>query len=257
MTGFIIALTAFLASLLTLFSGFGLGTILMPVVTIFFPVTVAVALTALVHLINNLFKLALLRHNVDWGIVLRFGVPALIATVPGAMLLTALAALPKLHSYNVAGMNAEMTPVKLAVGLLLIFFATIEWLPILKKINFSARALSLGGILSGFFGGLSGHQGAFRSVFLIRAGLDTNKFVATNTAIATLVDITRLAVYGLNISLIMSQVDLHILAVATIAALAGALAGTIGLKKVTITFIQKLVALTLYILGALLVAGLI
>ncbi|WP_206054762.1 hypothetical protein [Nitrosococcus wardiae] len=63
MTAIIIA--AFLASLLTLFSGFGLGTLLMPVVAIFFPVTVAVALTAFVYLLNNLFKLAVLWRTVN------------------------------------------------------------------------------------------------------------------------------------------------------------------------------------------------
>lgn len=52
-----ITVMAFLGSFLTLFSGFGLGTLLMPVVAIFFPVAVAVALTAFVHLVNNLFKL--------------------------------------------------------------------------------------------------------------------------------------------------------------------------------------------------------
>ncbi len=257
MMAFAIIVTAFLASLLTLFSGFGLGTILMPVVAIFFPVTVAVAMTAFVHLLNNLFKLTVLWKNVSWPVVGRFGIPAMIATVPGAWLLTKLSDLPEVHSYAVLGMDAAITPVKLTIGLLLIFFATVEWLPVLKNINLSSRTLPLGGVLSGFFGGLSGHQGAFRSAFLIRAGLDKNQFVASSAAIASLVDITRLAVYGLNITLLFSQVNTGLLAAATIAAFAGVIAGTIGLKKVTIGFIQNLVAITLYILGIMLVAGLI
>ncbi|TNE29907.1 MAG: sulfite exporter TauE/SafE family protein [Alphaproteobacteria bacterium] len=252
-----IIVTAFFASLLTLFSGFGLGTILMPVVAVFFPVTTAVAMTAFVHLLNSLFKLTTLWKYIDWRVTARFGIPAMIATIPGAWLLAKLADLPEIHSYTAFGTTAIITPVKLAVGLLLIFFATLEWLPVLKKINLSARTLPLGGILSGFFGGLSGHQGAFRSAFLIRAGLDKDRFVASNAAIAAVVDITRLAVYGLNITLIMAQVDMRLLAAATIAAFAGVLAGKAGLKKVTISFVQKLVAATLYLLGALLTAGLI
>lgn len=252
---FVIIVTAFLASLLTLFSGFGLGTILMPVVAIFFPVTVAVAMTAFVHLLNNLFKLAVLWKSVDWPVVGRFGIPAMIATVPGAWLLTKLSDLPEIHSYTAAGLDASITPVKLTVGLLLIFFATVECLPVLKNISLSARALPLGGILSGFFGGLSGHQGAFRSAFLVRAGLDKNQFVASNSAIAAMVDITRLAVYGLNIALIMERVNTGLLAAATVAAFAGVLAGTMGLKKITIGFIQKLVAAALYVLGLLLISG--
>jgi len=253
----IIAMTAFFASLLTLFSGFGLGTILMPVVAIFFPVAVAVALTAFVHLLNNLFKLIVLWRKISWPVVLRFGLPAMIATIPGAWLLTNLSGLPELHAYSLAGMQAAVTPVKLIVGLLLIFFATAEWIPFLKNMPIPAKALPLGGLLSGFFGGLSGHQGAFRSAFLIRAGLDKNQLVASNAAIAALVDITRLVVYGLNMTLLLAQVNSGLLAAATMAAFAGVLAGTTGLKKVTVGFIQKLVAAALYVLGFLLISGLI
>lgn len=252
-----IILTSFLASLLTLFSGFGLGTVLMPVVAIFFPVPVAVALTAFVHLLNNIFKLSLLRRHVCWPIVLRFGLPAMAAALPGAWLLAVMSDLPEIYSYNTLGVAAAVTPLKITVGLLLILFATAEWLPALKNINLPARALPVGGLLSGFFGGLSGHQGAFRSAFLLRAGLDKNQFVASNAAIATFVDVARLAVYGLNMTLLMIHLNKGLLAAATLAAFAGAAAGTAGLKKVTIGFIQALVAVTLYLLGILLVAGLI
>ena len=78
----IISVVALLASALTLFSGFGLGTVLLPAFALFFPVPTAVAATAVVHLLNNLFKGALLRGGADWRTVLRFGLPA----VPGAVL---------------------------------------------------------------------------------------------------------------------------------------------------------------------------
>jgi hypothetical protein len=45
----VIAATALIVSGLTLFSGFGLGTILMPAFALFFPLTVAIAATAVVH----------------------------------------------------------------------------------------------------------------------------------------------------------------------------------------------------------------
>lgn len=255
MTLLIITITAFLASLLTLFSGFGLGTLLMPVVAIFFPVTVAVALTAFVHLLNNLFKLAALWRDVNWPVSLKFGIPALLATIPGALLLTLLEELPQITSYQIFGLDAVVTPVKLAVGLLLILFAFAEWYSFAKKVNISAKYLPWGGVLSGFFGGLSGHQGAFRSAFLLHAGLDARQFIATNAVIASLVDITRLAVYGLNITLLMEQVNMSLIFAVTAAAFAGVLAGKVSVKKVTIGMIQKLVAIMLLSLGALLAAG--
>lgn len=252
---FIIIITAFLASLLTLFSGFGLGTLLMPVVAVFFPITVAVTLTAFVHLLNNLFKLAAIWRDVNWPVSLTFGIPALIATVPGAWLLTNLSVLPQIHNYKLLGIDALVTPVKLAVGLLLILFAFAEWFSFAKKVNISAKYLPWGGVLSGFFGGLSGHQGAFRSAFLLHAGLNARQFIATNSVIASLVDITRLAVYGLNFALLMEQVDKPLIAAATAAAFAGVLAGKIGIHKVTIGLIQKLVATMLLLLGTLLTIG--
>jgi len=61
----VITLTAILVSGLTLFSGFSLGTILMPAFALFFPIPVAIAATADVHLANNLFKLGLVGRQAD------------------------------------------------------------------------------------------------------------------------------------------------------------------------------------------------
>jgi uncharacterized protein len=74
----VIGLAAIITSGLTLFSGFGLGTLLMPVFAIFFPVEVAIALTAIVHFLNNVFKLILVGRHTDKDVVLRFGIPAII-----------------------------------------------------------------------------------------------------------------------------------------------------------------------------------
>ena len=49
----VIVIVALCVSMLTLFSGFGLGTLLMPALAIFFPVPVAIAATAIVHLANK------------------------------------------------------------------------------------------------------------------------------------------------------------------------------------------------------------
>lgn len=254
---FVITVTAFLASLLTLFSGFGLGTLLMPVVAIFFPVTVAVALTAFVHLLNNLFKLAALWRDINWPVAVTFGTPALLATIPGAWLLSSLERLPQIASYQLFGIDALITPVKLAVGFLLILFACAEWFSLAKSFAIPEKYLPLGGLLSGFFGGLSGHQGAFRSAFLLHAGLSVRQFVATNAIIAVLVDTIRLMVYSLNVTLLIEQVNGTLITAATAAAFTGVLAGKLSIKKVTIGMIQKLVAVMLLSLGLLLAVGIL
>ncbi len=229
----------------------------MPVVALFFPVAVAVALTAFVHLLNNLFKLSVLWREIDWPVALKFGVPALLATIPGTWILTALSELPEMFEYMIYGAQAVVTPVKLTVGVLLIIFALAEWIGFAKRAGISGKYLPFGGILSGFFGGLSGHQGAFRSAFLLHAGVDARSFIATNAVIACFVDVTRLVIYGLNVTLLMQEVDVFLIIAASAAAFAGVLAGKLGVKKVTIDMIQKLVAVMLLAFGALLVAGVI
>jgi uncharacterized membrane protein YfcA len=232
----IICLCAFLTSGLTLFSGFGLGTLLLPVMALFFPIDAAIALTAVVHLLNNLFKFALLGRHADKATVLRFGLPAILAALAGARLLLWLAHLQPLLTYQLFGHSFQVMPVKLTVACLMVFFALFDLLPRFAQISFDKKYLPLGGLLSGFFGGLSGHQGALRSAFLIKSGLSKETFIATGVVITLMVDIPRLAVYSASLPLLTA---------AALSAFAGAFLSNRLLKKVTLRAIQILVAVML------------
>jgi len=94
----IVATAAFLAAGLTLFSGFGLGTLLMPVVAIFVDADVAIGITAIVHCANNLFKLGLLGKQANIEVILKFGIPAILAALGGAILLSWLSSQSALFS---------------------------------------------------------------------------------------------------------------------------------------------------------------
>ena len=86
----IICLVAFFAAILTFFSGFGLGTILTPVMMIFFPVEIAVAFTVIVHFSNNIFKLFIIGFNANKKVILKFGIPAILAAFLGSYILVNL-----------------------------------------------------------------------------------------------------------------------------------------------------------------------
>ena len=101
------------------------------------------------------------------------------------------------------------------------------------------------GSLSGFFGGLSGNQGALRSPFLLKAGLSQAGYIATGVVIACLVDFTRLSVYGSHFSLPGGTENLPLLATATASAFLGAFLGARFMKKITMRAIQVLVAVML------------
>ena len=72
----LIGVAPLLTSGLTLFSGFGLGTILMPVIALFFPWPLAITATAVVYFANNLFKFGLMARQADWPVVAKFSVPS-------------------------------------------------------------------------------------------------------------------------------------------------------------------------------------
>ena len=253
----VIAIAALLASCLTLFSGFGLGTLLMPVVALFFPLDVAIGITAIVHFSNNVFKLGLLGLNADRNIILRFGVPAVMAAFFGAILLAHLMALPPLLEYTFAGRSMQIAPVKVVVGLLIILFVFLELSPAFSAMTFHRKYLPLGGCISGFFGGLSGHQGAFRSMFLLKAGIGKEQFIATGVVLAVMVDITRLLIYGWDASTTPKNVDWLLVGVATISAFVGAFIGARLVKKLTIHSIQIIVSVLLVIVALGLIAGIL
>ncbi len=253
----IISLAAFFTSLLTFFSGFGLGTILTPVFAIFFPIDIAIAMTGVVHFTNNLFKITLVGRNIDKAVLIRFGLPAILAAFVGAWLLLRITALPSLMQYELWGREFEVTPVKLVIALLLIVFSILEIAPAAQRIQFGKDKLVFGGLLSGFFGGLSGLQGAIRSAFLIKSGLSKEAYIATGVAIACLVDFSRLSVYASRFAAADLGENIVLLAVATMAAIAGAFTGNKLLKKVTLRGIQILVAVMLIFISVALGSGLI
>lgn len=252
-----VVIAAFLASVLTFFSGFGLGTILLPVFAIFFPIEIAIALTGVVHFANNLFKIALVGRKTDWQVLLRFGIPAIVASFAGAWLLLRITRMPALFDYQLFGRTLEVTPVKLVVALLLLVFSLFEVIPAVQKIQFGRDKLPIGGLLSGFFGGLTGMQGAVRSAFLIRSGLSKEAYIATGVVIASLIDITRLSVYATRFKDAELHEHLPLIIAAITAAMAGAVLGSRLLKKITLRFIQIIVAIMLFLIAIALGMGLI
>lgn len=256
----VVCTVALLASALTLFSGFGLGTVLMPALALFFPVPVAIAATAVIHLANNLFKVFLVGRKADWGVVARFALPGVAAALAGAALLNLVADLAPLRSYTLFGRAHEVTAVKAVIGILIVGFSLFEVAPRFRGLAFDRRYLPLGGLLSGFFGGLSGNQGALRAAFLIRAGLAKEAFVGTGTVSAVLVDAARLPVYGLGFYASrfaeLEGIGALVLA-ATLAAFLGAFLGVRLLGKVTYGTVQAIVGVMLVAVGLGMATGLL
>jgi hypothetical protein len=151
----------------------------------------------------------------------------------------------------------EITLIKLIIAILLLFISLFEVIPRFQKIQFGKNKLILGGILSGFFGGLAGIQGALRSAFLIKAGLSKEAYIATGVVIASMVDFTRLSVYAEHFTTSGLHENVGLIVFAIVSAILGAVIGKKLLKKITLQFVQVFVAVMLILIALALGAGLI
>ena len=253
METFLILLTVFIGSSLTLVSGFGLGTLLMPVMAIFFPLDTAILLTAWVHLANNLIKFAFYYKHISWPILLRFAPTAILGALMGSYILD------QLKDWNspidIASLHITTSTFQLTLGFLLGLFAIIEWLPQEKRFSFPTSLLPLGGAISGFFGGLSGHQGALRSAFLLRANLSKEVLIGTGIVIATCIDVTRITQY-LNFEKQANLMDnISLLVSAVIVAFLGVFLTQRWIQKVTIAWLQKSIAIFLILFSIAMMLG--
>jgi uncharacterized membrane protein YfcA len=253
----VIAVSAFLISLLTFYSGFGLGTVLLPLFGIYFDLPVAVLITAMVHLCNNLFKLMLVYKNTHLKLFLNFLLFAVPSGILGAYILNLADPHSVIYTFNLHGKICHVKPLNLALGLLMVFFGVWELVPRLSALSLPPQWLPLGALFSGFFGGLSGHQGAFRSVVLRRSGLSKEAFVATGVAIACVIDMVRIPFYWSQIAVLNNMTWITQFLTALIGALLGAFVGNRWIKKTSLHMLHWVLGCTLSVFGILYALGII
>jgi uncharacterized membrane protein YfcA len=173
----------------------------------------------------------------------------------GALLLGWLSIAPSTFEYTAFGKIRHVSPLNVVVGMLILVFVTLEISPKFSSISLSKKYLPLGGAISGFFGGLSGHQGAFRSMFLLKSGLTKEEFIATGVVLAVMVDVSRMLIYSWDISIQQHSIEWSLVFAASISAFLGAYFGTKLIKKVTIKSIQLTVSALLIFVSLGLMSG--
>ncbi len=253
---YLLIIVSFAASWLTFFCGFGLGTMLTPVFYLLFQdLPLAIGATAIVHFLNNTFKFILMKRSVEWKIVIPFGLAAIPAAFLGALLLDKIHDY-SLFSYSVFNHMFDVYMLNLFFGIILVGFALIELIPS-WGLAFSKRSLWVGGAISGFFGGLSGHQGALRTAFLIKYNLKKEVFIASGVVVALLIDIVRTSVYFSTFDFVRLQESWILILFSLIAALIGAVTGKIFLKKIKLNTLNRIVSIAMLIFGVTLASGIL
>ena len=229
-----------LTSVITLFTGFGVGTIMMPVMALFFDVKVAIFLAAIVHFFNNISRILLYRRNLRLDILLRFGVVSIAGAFLGSF----------------AQLYLQSAWLKTGVGIFLCLFAMVSLLPFPIRWKFPPAVDVAGGFLSGLIGGLIGNQGAIRSLYLLNYRLDKQELIASAAMIAVVIDATRIPVYAVsNYGYLRENLTLMLLVI--LASIVGTMIGGRILPKVSYEFFRRIILVAVLGLGIMMAVGII
>src|SRR3989338_8337592 len=160
-------------------AGFGSSTLFLPISLFFLDFQTALVLVAIFHVFGNLGRITFFRHGFDKRLMMIFGLPAVVFTIVGALLVNSI----------------PQVTLKFILGIFLLLYSiTMLFKP---SVSFPATKKNsvIGGSISGFLAGLIGTGGALRGAFLTAFNLKKEVYIATSAAIALAVDLTRIPIY--------------------------------------------------------------
>jgi uncharacterized membrane protein YfcA len=234
-----VVLVSFLAGMTASVAGFGIGSLLIPLVSIRTGTKIAIALVSLPHFLGTALRFWLLKAKVNRKILIRFGLLSAIGGLAGALL----------HTFFVSDI------LRIVFSVMLIVAGTIGVLQISERLRFGKIGAAVAGFASGFFRGLVGEQGGIRSVALLNFDVEKEAFIATATATGLIVDAVRMPTYFLTQS---NQISgfLFLIVLTSVPVLFGTLAGNVVLKRIPEAFFKRTVSLLILVLGIfLLIVG--
>lgn len=232
MHDFLIVAAATVAGAIAAVSGFGIGSILTPLLANFVGMKLAVAVVSVPHFLGTALRLTLVREHIDKKVLVTFGITSAIGGLAGALLHVWLRSI--VLSY--------------VLGALLVFAGLMGVTRLGERMRFGRTAGWIAGAVSGVFGGLVGNQGGIRSAALMGFEVSKESFVATATAIALLVDVFRMPVYAATQyrSLVSAWPAMLL---ATIGVVVGTLAGKPLLRRIPERSYRTIVSVIILALG--------
>jgi uncharacterized protein len=229
---FIVLLVGILAGGIGSISGFGIGSLLTPLLALQYGLRVAVTGVSIAHFLGTALRFWKWRKHINKEILLSFGVTSAIGGLIGALF------------HNVLG-NAILTSV---FGCLLVFAGLMGLSGVSERLRFSGPIAWGAGALSGIFGGLVGNQGGIRSAAMLGFNIKGKEFVATATGVALIIDIVRMPVYFMTQTKEILSIW-PLIAIASIGVLIGTEAGAWTLNKIPEILYKRVVSAIILLIG--------
>jgi uncharacterized membrane protein YfcA len=231
-------MAAVLAGAIAAVSGFGIGSLLTPLLMLSMPTAHAVAVLAIPHALATAIRWVRLRRDVHRPTFRQFGIASAGGGLVGAALQSQLA-----------------SPVlTFVLAILLILAGTTELLRRRVPLPQTPFWRVSGGILSGLFGGLVGNQGGIRAAALLGFQLQPRQLVATATASALLVDAARVPIYFLSAGSVIADTT-RIWVIVSVGVTMGTFVGVPMLSRIPASTYRRMVGGLLLLLGFSLLAA--
>jgi uncharacterized membrane protein YfcA len=228
----LVAFAALCAGAVASMVGFGIGSILTPLLSIPLGTKLAVALVSIPHLAGTALRFAMIKERVDRKVLRDFGLMSAAGGLAGALLHARLA----------------VPALTLIFGAILVFAGAMGVTGLSRRLRFGRRGAWLAGGVSGGLGGLVGNQGGIRSAAMLSFDIPKTEFVATATAIGLIVDGARMPVYLYAEGGVLAAQWRWVL-LASAGVLAGTLLGTGLLRRVPENVFRRIVSAVVLILG--------
>jgi uncharacterized protein len=229
---FAVAFTAVVAGAVASIAGFGVGSLLTPLLTVPYGAKVAVALVAIPHAIATFIRLWRLRASISWPVLRSFGITSAAGGVVGAYIFT----------------QAGGELLARVLGGLLVLVGIAELIGVAQRIRFGGATAWIAGGVSGIFGGMVGNQGGIRSAGLLAFDLSPREFIATAAVIALIVDLVRTPLYIWEAGSEMLAA-LRIMTIATVGVVVGTFAGSYILLRLPAALFRRVIGAVLLALG--------
>lgn len=234
----VVVLVAIVAGAIASVAGFGVGSLLTPLLGLLIDIKAAVAIVSIPHVIGTALRYGMLRRHVDWKVLWSFGLTSAAGGLAGAFVGTFL--------------NSPV--LTLVLGMLLVFAGISGLTGLADRLRLGGWMAWLAGAISGLFGGLVGNQGGIRSAALLGFQLPKQAFVATATAVALIVDGARLPVYLATQFSDITDAWPYVIA-ATLGTVVGTLVGERVLRQVPEATFRNVVSAIILALGIATLGG--
>lgn len=227
----LLLLLAILSEFIGTLSGFGSSTFFVPIAVFLESFGFVLALTAILHCFGNLSKIFLFRENLPKKLLFQLGIPSIACTAIGALLSARVSVHLLTHLLGTA---------LICISLLTLFK---RQRPRTLSLPWSSFVCGLSGLMTG----LVGTGGALRGLALSALQVEKSSFVALSAAIDLGGDLLRAGIY---ISAgYMDWNQWPYIPALGVAAVGGAIAGKLVLKKMNQNQFEKIVAFFVLVSG--------